>query len=237
MDAVHALLQLQEHDLAIARLEKQLDELPEKRAILTARAKLAEIEKLKGRWDAAVHAVDVASKAVEDQIATISGKMDSEQAKLVSGDISNPKELQAVSMELDALRRRKDALETDLLAEMDKRENGAAQVAKIEAALTEGRRREAEMTERFKQHGGEILREIETEKRGRAAVAAALEPGLVERYEAARERHGSAVGVLSEGRCGACRVGLPALKVAALEAGPDISTCPSCGRVLIVRGA
>jgi predicted nucleic acid-binding Zn-ribbon protein len=236
MDAVHALLQLQEHDLAIARLEKQLDEMPEKRAILAARAKLAEIEKLKGRWDAAVHAVDVASKGVEDQIATISTKMDSEQAKLVSGEITNSKELQAVSMELDALRRRKDALENDLLAEMDKRENGAGQVAKIEAALAEGRRREAEMTDRFKQHGGEILREIEAEKKARAAASAVLDAALLARYETARERHGSAVGMLAEGRCGACRVGLPALKVAALEAGPDIATCPSCGRILIVRG-
>lgn len=237
MDMVHALLEIQEHDLAIARLEKELDEMPEKRAILAARSKLAEIEKLKGRWDAAVHAVDTASKAVEDQIAGITAKMDSEQAKLVSGEITNPKELQAVSRELDSLRRRKESLESDLLEQMDKREGGAQQVAKIDAALQEGHRREAELTERFKAHGSDILRGIEKEKQARTALAAVMDQGIMQRYEQARERHGSGVGVLAQGRCSACRVGLPSMKIAALEAGPDIGTCPSCARVLIVRGA
>jgi len=237
METVSALLELQERDLAIARLEKELDEMPEKRAILAARAKLAEIETLKARWEAAVHGVDVASKAIEDQVATLGAKMEAEQAKLVSGQITNPKELQSVSMELDALRRRRESLEGDLLAQMDKRENGASQVAKIEAALVEGHRREAELTDRFKHHGGEILAHIEAEKKARAALSVIVGPELLQRYEASRERHGVAVGLLSEGRCSACRVGLPSVKLAALEAGPDVSTCPSCGRVLVVRKA
>lgn len=237
MDTAHALIELQERDLTIARLEKQLDEMPEKRSILAARTKLAEIEKLKGRWEAAVHAVDVSTKALEDQIAGITAKMDTEQAKLVSGDVTNPKELQAVSKELDSLRRRREALETEELDQMGKRENGAGQVAKIEAALVEGHRREAELTDRFKQHGGELLREIESEKQARAALRAAIAPDILQRYDAARERHGSAVGVLTQGRCSACRVNLPSMKVSALEAGPDVNTCPSCARVLIVRGA
>jgi predicted nucleic acid-binding Zn-ribbon protein len=237
MDQVHALVQLQEHDLALARLERELDEMPEKRAILAARAKIGDIEKLKARTDAAVYAIDAASRATEDKIATVKGKMDAEQAKLVSGEVSNPKELQAVSMELDSLRRRVEALESDLLGQMQKREDGAAQVAKIEAALTEGHRREAELTARFKEHGGDIVAHIEAERRARSVAAAATGAELLQRYESTRaSRHGIGVGVLSEGRCSACRVGLPAGKVAALEQGPDVSTCPSCGRILIVRG-
>ena len=40
------------------------------------------------------------------------------------------------------------------------------------------------------------------------------------RYEASRERHGIAVGLLSEGRCSACRVGLPSVKVLVKMAEP-----------------
>jgi predicted nucleic acid-binding Zn-ribbon protein len=238
MDMVHALLELQEHDLALLRYAKQLDEMPEKRAILTARAKLADIEKLKARTDAAVHAIEQASRGIEDQIAAIGTKMEAEQGKLVSGQMSNPKELQSVSRELDALRRRVEALEADLLVQMQKRETGAAQAAKIDAALVTGHQREAELTARFKEHGGEILAHTESEKKARGAVAAVLDPALLERYEKARAaRHGVGVGVLADGRCSACRVGLPAGKIAALDAGPDIGVCPGCGRILIVRGA
>jgi uncharacterized protein len=237
MDTVHALLELQEHDLTIQRLEKELDELPEKRAILTVRAKLADIEKLKARTDAALHAMGLAAKSVEDQIALVKQKMDAEQAKLVSGEVANPKELQAVSRELDSLRKRVDSLESDLLAEMQKRETGDAQAAKIEQALVEGRRREAEVTARFKEHGGEVISHIEAEKRARAALVAIIGPDIVAGYETSRAaHHGLAVGVLSEGRCSACRIGLPSGKVQALLEGPDVGTCPGCGRILLVRG-
>jgi predicted nucleic acid-binding Zn-ribbon protein len=238
MDTVHALLELQEHDLALLRLAKDLEEMPEKRAILTARVKLGEIEKLKTRTDAAVHAMEQSSKAVEDKIGALGVKMAHEQEKLVSGEIANPKELQSVSKELDALRRRVEALESELLAQMQKHENGVAQAAKIEAALVEGHRREGELTARFKTHGGEILQQVEAKKRERAALAAMLDPTLLKRYESTRStRHGVGIGVLENTRCSACRVGLPAGRIAELNAGPDVATCPSCGRILIVRGA
>jgi len=237
MHVARALTELQEHDLAILRLEKELEEMPEKRAILAARAKLGEIEKLRERTQAAIHAMDAVSSRLEDEIAALNAKMASEQAKLVSGEIANPKELQAVSLELDSLRRRVIALEGQLLIEMQKRENGDAQLAKIDAALEAGHRTEATLTERFKEHGSAVLERIGAEKRAKTALVATLEESMRTRYESLREtRHGIAVGALDGSMCGACRVTLPAGKVASLEAGPDIGVCPSCGRILIVRG-
>jgi predicted nucleic acid-binding Zn-ribbon protein len=237
MQVARALTELQEHDLTILRLERELEAMPEKRAILAARSKLAEIESLRERTQTAIHAMDAVSKRLEDQIAAVTGKMESEQAKLVSGEVANPKELQAVSMELDSLRRRVVTLEGELLVEMQKRENGDVQLAKIDAALAEGRRTEAALTDRFKTHGGTVLERIESEKRARTALLPSIEAALQARYETLREtRHGIAVGTLEGSMCGACRVTLPAGKVAALEAGPDIGACPSCGRILVVRG-
>lgn len=238
MESVKVLLDLQEHDLAMLRLNKQLDEMPEKRSILAARAKLADIGKLKERTDAVVRHFEATGKAIEDSIIATKAKMDSEQAKLVSGEINSPKELQAISHELDALRRRVEHLEGQELSELQKREDAAAQSAKIAAALAEGAKREAELTERFKSRGGEILSQIEREKKARVALAAQIPADVMARYESLRAtHHGTAVGVLAEGMCSACRVGLPSTKVQALEAGPDLATCPNCGRMLIVRGA
>jgi len=237
MESVKVLLDLQERDLAILRLNKQLDEMPEKRSILAARAKLADIGKLKERTDAVVKHFEATGHALEDTITATKAKMDSEQAKLVSGEINSPKELTAISHELDALRRRVEHLEGQELSEMQKREDAAAQSAKIEAALSEGSKRETELTDRFKARGGEILGQIEREKKARAALAAQVPADVMARYESLRAAHnGTAVGVLAEGMCSACRVGLPSSKVQALEEGPDLTTCPNCGRLLIVRG-
>jgi predicted nucleic acid-binding Zn-ribbon protein len=237
MHVARALTELQECDLTILRLERELEEMPEKRAILAARAKLGGIEKLRERTEAAIHAMDTVSSRLEGEIAALTAKMESEQAKLVSGEIANPKELQAVSLELESLRRRVVTLESHLLAEMQKRENGDAQLAKIDAALAEGHRTEATLTERFKDHGGSVLERIASETRARESLVLSVDAALRARYETLREtRHGIAVGTLEGSMCGACRVTLPAGKVAALEAGPDIGVCPSCGRILIVRG-
>jgi predicted nucleic acid-binding Zn-ribbon protein len=237
MHVARALTELQEHDLTILRLERELEEMPEKRAILAARTKLADIEKLRERTQAAIHAMDAVSKRLEDEIEVLTAKMESEQAKLVSGEVANPKELQAVSMELDSLRRRVVTLEGQLLVEMQKHETGDAQLARIDAALAEGHRAEAILTERFKDHGGTVLERIASEKRARESLLKSIDAPLRARYETLREtRHGIAVGRLEGQMCGACRVTLPAGKVATLEAGPDIGACPSCGRILVVRG-
>ena len=59
MDVAHALIDLQERDLTLLRLNRQLDEMPEKRAILAARTRLVEIKALKERSEAAARAIEI----------------------------------------------------------------------------------------------------------------------------------------------------------------------------------
>jgi uncharacterized protein len=238
MDPARALRELQERDLDLARLTKQLDGMPEKRAILQIRAKIAEIRGLEARTEAVVHALDAAVKRQEDEVQAVADKIDDEQAKLLSGQVKSPKELQSISVELDSLKRRMDQLETEMLAQMQKRETAAGQTAKVDAAIRTGQAKEAELTAHFKARGSELLGRIEADGAARAALLEALPDDLHARYEAVlASKHGIAVGILDEGMCSACRVGLPAGKVDTLERGPDINTCPNCGRILIVRGA
>lgn len=237
MHTAHTLTELQEHDLLILRLEKELEEMPEKRAILTARAKLAEIQTLRERTEAAIRAMDAVSGRIEDQIATAAAKMAAEQAKLASGEVTTAKEVQALSMELDALNRRVAVLEGELLGEMQKRENGDAQLAKIDTALATGHKAEATLLARFRERGGEIVARTDAARRERAELAATLDTALVGRYESLRaSHHGVAVSTLDGLMCTGCRVTLPSVRVQALEDGPDIGSCPGCGRILIVRG-
>ena len=238
MDQARALVELQALDLELVRLNKHLDEMPEKRSILQARQKILEIRELKRRTDAVVVAIEAAIGRLEDEIAGVAHKIDGEQARMLSGDVKGAKELQAISMELDSLKRRLDQLETDELGQMQKRETALAQAAKVDAAVDTGVRTEAALTERFKTRGGDIVAHIETANLARAALLAQLPPDIGERYESTRSsKHGIAVGVLQDDMCSACRVSLPSGHVQSLLDGPDIATCPSCNRILVVRGA
>jgi predicted nucleic acid-binding Zn-ribbon protein len=238
MDPAGALRELQVRELDLARLNKQLNEMPEKRAILQIRAKVAEIRALGKRTEAVVHSLDAAVKRYEDETQVVADKIDEEQAKLLSGQIKNPKELQAISVELGSLKRRMDQLETEMLAQMQKSESATGQVDKVAAAILAWEEKEAALTRQFKVRGSDLLGRIEADTKARRALLAALPDDLRARYEALLlSRHGIAVGILQDGMCSACRVGLPAGKIDTLEHGPDISTCPDCGRILIVRWA
>jgi hypothetical protein len=237
VDATKALVELQEHDLALARLNKQLDEMPEKRAILAARGKLAELNALQARSETALSAADALVRRGEDDLRTLNERIKAEQDKLLSGAVKSPKELQAISMELDSLKRRANALEADTLSKMEKREASAGQSVKIAAAIATGEGTEARLTDRFRQLGGTLLTSIDAENRAREALLTGLPADLRARYEQIRSsRRGITVGVLKQGMCSACRVGLPAGKVEELVNGPDVGVCPNCSRLLIVRG-
>ena len=235
MEEPEILLEMQDRDVRIMRLEKQLDEMPEKRAILQARAKIEEVRTLLERTRAAGHAVDAAVKRAEDEIAAVRGKMEAEQAKLLSGAVTAPKELQAISMELDGLKRRSDKLEDEEMALLEKREQATSQEIKVLAVLEVGERKEHELVAAFKARGGDILAQTEQLHAERDALAGKLSPALRDRYEALRSsKHGIATARLEGSMCGACRVSLPAGSIESLLAGPVVATCPNCNRILIV---
>lgn len=236
MDLGRGLLSLSEQDLGIVRAEKRLDEIPEKRAILELRKRIREIDSLRVKAKAYVDEAQHVVKRDEDEIAALDAKIEAEQVKILSGDVTNPKEVQNLSRELDALKRRKDKLENTTIGVMEKVEDGQAQVAKVDEAIAKAHAKEVQLITSFREKGGALQREIAAMKARRDAVAAALPKDLIERYEHAREaKHGVGVGVLQGGMCSACRVQLPAERVQALEVGPDIAVCPDCKRLLVVR--
>jgi predicted nucleic acid-binding Zn-ribbon protein len=239
MDQATLLVTLQDTDLAVLRARKRLEEMPEKTAVLELRKRIRELDSLRVRMQAAWDAIDHTVKRHEDEAAILDAKIETEQAKLMSGQVTNPKEVQNISREMDSLRRHKDKLENGTLDEMEKRETADAQRRKVEAAIDVAKRNEAAALTTFQTTGADIQREIDRLAATRITVAREMESGLLARYEALRDmKHGIAVGVLRDETCSACRVELPSERVQALlDEGTPIATCPTCHRLLIVRAA
>ncbi|TDB39875.1 MAG: hypothetical protein D9V44_02730 [Actinobacteria bacterium] len=236
MDQATALVALSDKDLEITRATKRLDELPEKQAILDLRHKMREIEALSAKAATYVAQLEAAQRRAEDEIATIAAKIAAEQTKVDSGAISNHKELQSLSREIDSLSRQKDKRENELLTQMEKLEAGKAQAEKIASTVEKARAKEAQLIAQFQKVGGDLQADIEKLKKQRVSLAKVLDTELLQRYESLRAaKHGLGVGILKGSMCSACRIDLPSERVMALTDGGPIGECPSCHRLLVVH--
>ncbi|MDP2181083.1 MAG: C4-type zinc ribbon domain-containing protein [Actinomycetota bacterium] len=237
MDQPGILLKIQEIDLEIVREERKLDEMPEKRAILELRKKTREVQILHAKAGQLVGRLERAAAKNGDEISGVDDKISSEQKKIMSGEVTNPKELQNLSRELDALKRRKDKLEMEALALMERQEKATGQIAKVEQALEQLGQREATLVEEFTAKGGEIQTLVARLREERATLMKAIDAELYRRYEVLKEaKSGIGVGLLVGASCTACHMELPAERLEELHAGPEVAICPACRRLLVVRG-
>jgi predicted nucleic acid-binding Zn-ribbon protein len=228
-----SLLELQSLDLELLRSAKRLEELPEKLAILEVRAKRRDVESVRGKADVVVAKLKSELKAHQDEIATLTEKIDQEQKTVM--ETTDHRAVASITREMDGLKRRRDKVEMESLQLMERIDKATAQTAQIDSALAQLAEKEAALVSRFKTVGGELQSHIAKEERKRAAVAKTLPADLVKRYEDARaSKGGVGVGELENNTCTACRMVLPAEKVRVLSEGPEIGTCPQCRRLIVV---
>lgn len=228
------LLDIQAADVDILRAQKRLDELPEKRAILEVRAKMKETQALREKVALLNRKLSSELKSRQDEISTHTAKIDAEQHKIM--ETADHRQIQALSREMDGLRRRVDKLEMESLQYMERAEKAAEQLATVDGHLEKLAAKEAELIERFKAAGGAVQDEIAALQAQRKSLAGRLAPELLKRYESIRDSKGGlGVGRLDGTSCTACHMSLPAERVAELTGGDDVGVCPQCRRLIVVR--
>ena len=234
--SLEALLTLQEHDGALDRLAHRHETLPD-------RERVARLE-----VDSAALAAKVASVTTQrDEIAREENKLDDEatllrekaaevEAKMYSGTVSSPRELQAMQADIDQLRRHERTLETRELELMEAREpfdQDLVQLGEQSAALArdlDEARRALESSE------SAIDGEAAAEQKLRDGVAGDIEPSLVADYERRRaQARGVGVARLVGDTCQGCHLSIPATEVDRIRKSPEgtVSYCDNCGCILI----
>jgi uncharacterized protein len=229
------LLAVQGHDTTIDQLEHRRRTLPQRAELDAATAELVAVEADLARVGAQRHELERAQQAVEDEVAGLTEKMGRSEATLYGGTVTNPRELQSLQEELDALRRRISHLEdTELehmvaaepldaeLAALEERRAGLdARMAGLRAAITE-----AEVS---------IDADLEQVRGERDTIAKGADPVLLAEYEALRARMGGiAIARLEGGSCLGCHLKLSAVEVDRIKHLPPDEPvhCEECGRLL-----
>lgn len=231
-----ALLALADHDAAVVRARHDVEHPPAQAAVNAANEQLAALANDKRALDelrtpltkrAAVLESD--ATAARERAAVIQRRLD---AATGAG-----RDLEAMEEERRSLETRASGFEDDQLEALEALEPLDAadeELRERAAAIAEERDAAAARLEDELAAATAALAELVEQ---RAAIAAALDPALLARYEAVAARTGgSGAARLVDGRCGGCRVAVPASVADRLLHGADhdaIATCDECGRLLV----
>jgi uncharacterized protein len=175
-------------------------------------------------------------RRLDDQIRTLEAKAKAEEARMYSGTISSPRELQAMQGDVEQLRRHARQLEDEELEVMEQREGFDHEVARLEAARAEI---QAEI-DRLAALIAEEEATIDAELAGEVAAREALVPGIPDSmlglYEQVRvANRGIGAARLVGSTCQACHLALPATEVDRIRHLPPeaMARCDHCGAILV----
>lgn len=235
MRGLDRLLELQELDLAIDRLEHRRERLESGRDVAEARAAMEEAESRLGELRLALDAAAREQRRLETELDSMERKAAAEERRLYDGSIANVKELEALQHEIASLKERKARVEDDLLEVMERREELAARLPSAESEVGQARAR----VEALERDGAAELERVRAElaelRARRDALTPALDPELLELYEDLRgKKDGVGAAALVDGVCQACHEKLSARELDRLKHAEDIGRCEHCRRILVL---
>jgi predicted nucleic acid-binding Zn-ribbon protein len=231
MSQVHRLYRLQQIDSEIsAKKERLIDVLRAQKAdeaLRAAKQKAEEAGREFQRWQRQ-------QKALEQELGSVNEKARRSEQRLYSGNVKNPKELEDLQHEVEALGRRRGALEDEILDTMVLAEEAQAADEQATARANELESGWTLRLQSLRKEQTEIATRVNDLLAERKEYAARIPPDLMAAYQkTAGEVGGIAVSALEQGRCQVCKVTVSGLLKKAVDQG-ELVYCGSCDRILVL---
>jgi len=228
------LLELQESDSAIVRLEARRAELEAGIEIAAARETAQRAESMVGELRLAIDAVAQEQRKLEHDIETLELKSAAEEKRMYDGSIANQKELDALQHEIANIKQRRSIAEDDLLERMEKREEFDARLGEAERELAAARERLREVGEGSAKELERIGGEIADRRAARDSLAPEIDEELLELYGDLREsKKGIGAAALVDGVCQGCHQTISSVELNKLKHSDGIKRCEHCRRILV----
>jgi uncharacterized protein len=231
-----ALLALQERDGALDRLRHRHQTLPEREALARGESDAAALDARLAAVRAERDEVAREEQRLDDEARSLAAKATEVEAKMYSGEVSSPRELQAMQSDVESLRRHQRGIENRELELMETREPLDASVQELEEhhAVLAGELDRIRRT--LVEAESEIEAEAKVEHEARDSIAAGIGSGLVQEYERCRHQtQGVGVARLVGHTCQGCHLSIPATEVERIKksAGNPLAFCDNCGAILV----
>ena len=234
-DALLTLLQLQRVNSTIDRLQARLAHLPEQAALDALEAKAQDLDAQIAERQVVFDDVSTRQRRLDFEVDTLVQKIRAESGRLYSGVVSNAKELQDISREVEALKRRKSVLEDNDLEVMEERDG----VEKELTALTNERSSLAAEIERGRvardEAAGETGLQLTAAETERQRWVPRVDAQLLKVYDTIRaSKGGVGAAAMVDGTCQGCHMRLPAQEAERVRTAGGLVRCDECQRILVV---
>lgn len=230
-----ALLQVQTHDTRIDQIQHRREHLPARDERDDLRRTLDELD---GHiTDATERHGELArqQKRLDDEIASVTTKRTTVNDALYSGVVTNARELQDLSEEIEALSRRITHLEDQDLEIMEQLEPVDARLGELDGERARATEDLAAAELRLTAAEAELAAELDQESTARDAAAGSVPAELLAEYDTLRGgRGGIGVARLIGTQCGGCHLTLSAVEADRIRKHPEeVTHCEECGRLLV----
>jgi predicted nucleic acid-binding Zn-ribbon protein len=232
MSRTQHLYELQQVDTETENVSRRLKEIA---ASLGENAELKRARKMVTHAETKLAQSRAKMQDLDLEVSSLSQKIETNEKRLYSGRVTNPKELANLQDELASLKRRCDKREEDLLEAMVATEEAEAGLADAQAIL-------AQVSETWHTGQSDLTGEqarlqtfLDGLSKQRASLVTAIGPEDVATYERLRQRKaGYAVAAVKDSICQGCRMNPPTSQVQHARSGRELVFCNNCGRILHV---
>ena len=229
------LLELQETDLAIDRLESRRAELESGSAVRAVRDAFERAETRVGELRLAMDGVAREQRQLERDIDTLEQKRAAEEKRMYDGSIVNQKELQALQHEIGSLGERRTRFEDELLLRMEQVETLEAEIGSAETEMAGARGRLDATGQESQDELDAIVSELAERRATRETLVPEIDDELLSLYEDLRKtKKGVGAAALVDGNCQGCHQTISSVELNKLKHTDAIKRCEHCRRILIV---
>lgn len=231
----HPILELQAADTLANQLRHRRDHLREQEQLAEARSRhadwerrrdvlrrrLAELESVISRAESESHEIDVQRTRLEKQLKSV----------------FSPREAEALMHEIALLNERRGGLDDAELSALEEQadiDDDLTAHAEAEDGLTSA---VAVAEEAAAQAAAQIDAELADIESRHEELRAAVDAGLLEKYDQLRGHHVVAAAALHGNRCEGCYLDLSAVELDEVRAAArdgGLADCPHCGRLLVL---
>jgi predicted nucleic acid-binding Zn-ribbon protein len=234
--ALETLLELQDHDLALDRLRHRRETLAVREEVAGLEARLGDRRATIAELRAQHGEVAAEEARFETEARTQSDHAAAQEARLYSGEITSPRELQALQADIEQLRRLQRGVEDRQLAAMERREPLETELAVAETELEADTSALVSAQAALAAEEAEIDAEATTQQAQRASIAVTIDAALIADYEDRRAKaRGVGAARLVGMTCQGCHLSIPATEVAQIRGAAEgaVSYCDNCGCILV----
>jgi uncharacterized protein len=230
------LLELQARDLALDRLRHERATLPERARLVALAERLAALDQRSSGQQGERDEVARLEQRFADEAAQLGEQIVAAERRLYSGEVSSPRELQALQADVEQLRRHQHTVEDRELNAMERREP-LDQDLKVIGAEQQALDTEAkEVTAVLQGRERELDDALAVEQSARDELAGQLGTGVVADYERRRtQANGVGVARLVGSTCQGCHLTIPSTEVDRIRHQPagTLAFCDNCGAILV----